>query len=410
LKSQLTTAQSTLSSLQDVNKLLATLTTTAADLAAPVAWNPVTVASSSDLVTATAGPNAVAGSLTLTVGHGAAAHQLSFTTTAALSTKVTDGATKVRLDHLDGTTKTLDTGDGTLQGLVAALNASGTGVKASTVRLDDGTYRLQVTSTTTGAASDFALTNLDGTTLLGGATATAGRDAEITIGSDVVHSPTNTFTDIAGGLTVTLGAKVPDGTLVHLDAQQDAAGMAKTVKGLVDAINGALARIDSLTAYDTSTRTSGPLAGDAGVGAVRNALLNAVYPTDGTSLAAVGIQLDRYGKLTFDEAKFKDAYSADPAAVAARFTSGGVAGFAARVQKVAAGASNSVDGTITAAITGRNSDIKRMQDSIADWDTRLALRQDSLQRQFTALETAMSQMQSQSSWLSSQLAGLSNQS
>jgi flagellar hook-associated protein 2 len=408
IKSQLSTAQTNLKSLQDLNSKLAALVTSAGNLAKATAWNPVSVTSSSDQVTATAGTAAVSGPLTFTVGHTARAHQLSFTTTAALTAAVTTGSTLVRLDRLDGTTVDLDTGDGSLQGLVTALNASGTGVKASTVRLDDGTYRLQVTSTVTGAASDFTLRNIDGSDLLGGTTVTAGRDAEITIGPDTVHSATNTFTDVANGLSITLKSGVADGTVVNLDARQDTAGMAKTVKGIVDAINDALTKIDSLTAYNSTTKTSGPLSGDSAVRAVRTALLTTVYPADGTSLAGVGIQLDRYGKLTFDEAAFTTAYAADPAGVAAKFTSGASTGFAARVQAVAKGASDAVNGTVTTSLNGRSTDIARMQDSISDWDARLTLRQESLQRQFTALETALSQMNSQSSWLSGQLSSLSS--
>jgi flagellar hook-associated protein 2 len=408
IKSQLTTAQSSVKSLQDLNSKLAALATSAGDLAKATAWNPVTVTSSSDQVTATAGSAAISGPLRFTVGHTAAAHKLSFTTTAALTDTVTTGSTHVTIDRLDGTTVDLDTGDGSLQGLVRALNASGTGVKASTVRLDDGTYRLQVTSTATGAASDFALTNLDGSDLLGGATVTTGRDAELTIGADTVHSPTNTFTDIANGLSITLKPGAADGTVVDLAVEQDAAAMTKSVKGIVDAINDALTKIDGLTAYNSTTKTSGPLAGDSAVRTVRNALLTSIYPADGTSLADLGIQLDRYGKLTFDDEAFQEAYAADPAAVAARFTTGTVDGFAARVQTVAKGASDSIDGTVTTSIKGRNSDISRMQDSIDAWDARLALRQETLQRQFTALETALSQMNSQSSWLSGQLNSLSS--
>jgi flagellar hook-associated protein 2 len=408
IKSQLTTAQTNLKSLQDLNSKLAILTTTAGDLAKASAWNPVSVTSSSDLVSATAGSAAVVGPLQVTVGHTARAHRLVFTDTAALTDTITTGSTSVRLDRLDGTTLDLDTGDGSLQGLVRALNATGTGVKASTVRLDDGSYRLQVTSTTTGAASDFTLKNLDGSDLLGGATVTAGRDAELTIGSDTVHSATNTFADVANGLTLTLRSTVADGTVVDLDVQQDAAAMTKQVKAVVDAINDALTKIDGLTAYNSTTKTTGPLAGDSAVRNLRSALLSSVYPTDGSTLAGVGIQLDRYGKLTFDASAFQSAYAADGGAVAAKFVSGTPNGFAARVQAVAKGASDSVEGTVTTSINGRSSEIKEMQDSIADWDTRLTLRQESLQRQFTALETALSQMNSQSSWLSGQLNSLSS--
>ncbi|MFL6025006.1 MAG: flagellar filament capping protein FliD, partial [Marmoricola sp.] len=347
LKTKLSTEQSNVKSLQDLNSAFASLATSAADLAKATAWNPVTVTSSSTLVSATAGTGAIAGPLSFTVGHTALSHRLTFTGSVAMSAVVTSGSNTVTLDHLDGTTQSIDTGDGTLAGLVRGLNASGTGVKASTVKLDDGTYRLQVISTATGAAADFALTNADGSDLLGGATVRAGRDAEITIGTDTVHSATNTFASVANGLTISLGSTVADGTAVDLDVTQDSAAMTKTVKGIIDSINAALTKIDSLTAYNSTTKTSGPLSTDNSVRSLRNSLLDSIYPSNGSSMAGVGIQLDRYGKLVFDADTFTSAYKADPSAVSATFNSGVPKGFAARVQVVAKAASDSVDGSIT---------------------------------------------------------------
>jgi len=43
---------------------------------------------------------------------------------------------------------------------------------------------------------------------------------------------------------------------------------------------------------------------------------------------------------------------------------------------------------------------------MADMDDRLALKETSLRAQFTAMETALAQSQTQSSWLSGQLASL----
>ncbi|RNL78252.1 flagellar filament capping protein FliD [Nocardioides marmorisolisilvae] len=406
LKSKVTTEQSNVKSLQDLNSAFAALATQAATLAKPTSWNPVSATSSSTLVGVTAGPAATTGQLSFTVGNVATAHQLRFTGTAALSSAVTTGSTQVTIDHLDGTTQDIDTGDGTMQGLINAINAGGTGLKASTVKLDDGTYRLQVTSVATGAASDFTLTNTDGSDLLGGASVTAGVDAALTINGDTVHSASNTFTGVANGLSITLDPSVAAGTAVTVKVAQDTTSMTSQVKSLVDAINAALTKMDGLTDYDATTKTSGPLASDGSVRSIANSLLDAVYPTDGTSLAGVGIQLDRYGKLTFDPDAFTAAYNADPAGTAAKFTTT-AGGFADRVQKVAKSASDPISGTITNSINGRNSTIKQLQDSITDWDTRLALRQDTLTKQFTAMETALQQLQSQQNWLTSQLSSLS---
>ena len=122
-------------------------------------------------------------------------------------------------------------------------------------------------------------------------------------------------------------------------------------------------------------------------------------------MADLGLQIDRYGKLVLDEKVLAKAYEADPTRVAAAFGSG-ADGFAARVQQVAKSASEPYTGTVTSAIQGRNDGIKRLNDSVAQWDLRLEMRRSTLTRQFTALETALNQMNSQSSWLASQIDSL----
>ena len=48
--------------------------------------------------------------------------------------------------------------------------------------------------------------------------------------------------------------------------------------------------------------------------------------------------------------------------------------------------------------------ISQYTKSVDDWSTRLATRQAALQRQFTAMETALSHAQSQGSWISGQIS------
>ncbi len=417
LKTRMTSVQSNVTTLQALNTKLAALATTAADLARPTALNPVSATSSSTSVTATAQAGAVPGTLAITVDATAQAHRLTFATTAALTDVVTGASTTVRLTDSAGATQDLDTGDGTLSGLMRALNASGTGVHASTLKLDDGTYRLRVESTATGADSTFTLTAEDGTDLLGGATVRAGTDAAITVGTDTVHSATNTFTGILPGVDVTLSPATPPGTAVELTVATDTTAAKASVKAMVDAVNAVLDDLASATrsnatstssSSSTTTSSTNRLAGDPVLRSVQYALTDAVFPTDGTSMSTVGVQVDRYGRLTFDEAAFDSAVASDPTAVTAAIT--GTTGFAARVQAAATSASDPIDGAITSTITSRKTQISRLQDSIDSWDDRLALRKETLTRQYTALETALSNLQSQSSWLSSQIASLSSSS
>lgn len=412
LKTKLTTQQSTLKSLQALNAKVADLTTQAKALASGTGWGALKATSSSPGVSVTTTSGSTNGSFSFTVNRTAVSHKLTFTSTAQGTDVVVSGGTTVSLTAADGTVKTLETGDGTLDGLVGALNGSGTGVTAAKIKLDDGSYRLVVNAAGSGAASAFTLTNADGTDLLSGATAVQGTDAEILLGSDVIHSSTNTFAGVIPGVDFTVSA-VAKGTTVDITVDKDTAAVKDKVKALVDAVNATLTQIDTLSSYNATSKTAGPLAGDANIRALRNSLLNSIYPSDGSfgsSLADVGIQTDRYGKLVFDEAAFSTAYAADPAGVAGRFTAGTVDGFAQRVSAVGTQASDKFSGTLTAAVTGRTSEIDRISKSIDDWSLRLELHRSSLTQRFTALETALNNMKSQSSWLSGQISSLSRSS
>jgi flagellar hook-associated protein 2 len=67
---------------------------------------------------------------------------------------------------------------------------------------------------------------------------------------------------------------------------------------------------------------------------------------------------------------------------------------------------NSTYGSMTLSLQSRKSEVDDLGDQIDAWDTRLALKQEALQRQFTSLETALGQLKSQGEWLSGQLASL----
>ena len=404
LKSRVASEKSVVSLLQALNTKVAALATRAADLAKPGGLTAITATSSDTKVAVTATGAAGPGGFSVRVDQTAASHRLELADAVGLTTSGTV-PTALRLDRLDGSAPVDVTSDGTLGGLVNAINdpASATGLRATAVKVGTDQYRLVVESATTGAAGDFTLT-ADGSDLLGGATVRAGRDAKVTIGDTVVAtSATNTFADLVPGVSITLAADAPAGTTSQVAMTRDPATASAALKGLVDAVNSALADIDTQTR--TGTGTKGPLAGDSTLLSVRGQLLSSVFAGDGSSLADLGLQTDRYGKLVLDEATFKKAYAADPAAVQARLTAPDT-GFVSRVGEVAKAASDRVDGTLTTAITGRNDAISRLDDGIEAWDLRLELRRTALTRQFTALETALNQMNSQSSWLAGQLSSL----
>jgi flagellar hook-associated protein 2 len=410
LKTRLGAEEREVGSMQTLNAKLAALATRAKGLTEATAWTPLRATSTSDKVTVSATSTASPTTLSVTVNAVALAHQIGYGDKVALTDQVTGASTTVRLDRLDGSTPLDLTTDGTLKGLVDAINApaNATGLRASAVKVGDNAYQLLVESTSTGGSSDFKLSQLDGSALLGVPSERVGRDASISLGNGITAtSSTNTFTDLVPGVSLSLAPDTTTPVTTTIAVSRDTAGATTSIKGFVDALNAVIDEIETLTAYNPSTKASGLLAGNSVARDIRSKLLNAVMPDDGSTLATLGIQMDRSGNVVLDEATFKTAYAADPAAITAAL---GAGGFADRIKTVADGASDKSEGALTAAIASRQSGIKRLTDSIAEWDVRLELREKSLSRQYTALETALNKMNSQSSWLAGQLNGLASSS
>ncbi len=421
LKNRVFSEQTRISSLQTVNSKLAAIASKATDLAKMSSWSPVKATSSNAGVTVTASSSAAPGSLTFTVGATATRAQATFADVASLDSVVSTSPLTIHFDDPTKSDVTVDVGDGKLQTVASALNASGfqaSLVKAGVDSNGNDTYRLSVAGQSTGANSGFTITagsvgllggvqttastqdfadtaaastdpvtsangtyqiststgtyalsvasgssldtiaadinglnsgvtasvvaagasgyrlqlaTADGSSfhvdptgsttgsLLGGAIhSTGGTDASITVNGQTLTSSSNTITGLMPGVDVTLAADAKDSATITVS--HDTQSLADKVKGMVDAVNSALDDISSLTSYDSSTKTAGLLSGDSTLRTVRGQLLDSITTgVNGQSLASVGIQVDKTGKVTFDSAKFTDAYNADPTGTAGKF-------------------------------------------------------------------------------------------
>jgi flagellar hook-associated protein 2 len=188
---------------------------------------------------------------------------------------------------------------------------------------------------------------------------------------------------------------------------------------MITAANGIFSDIKTRTAYDADTKVAQPLSGNSMVRSISDSLLSAAAAgqTGFGSFKGLGVELAKDGTLSFDRAAFLTAYAADPAKVqAAIFTAGTPAavgpppvaataatGLAATMQAAA----SIGDKNITAAVTSGNDLVKDLNDQIDNWDLRLATHKTALQLQYTNLETSLSKLKNQSSWLAGQLSALS---
>lgn len=424
LKTKLTSTQSTASAYRTVNTTFLAITAAADATLAPDLWTTTKATSSSPAnATATASSGALTGTLTFSVTQLATTHAVSNRNTPGTWTSATSayGASSIEVFDNNGVSKgTLAIGGTqTVADAAAAINASSMGLSASVVQISATEVGLQVSSNATGAAAEFSFTGA-GTFSVN----SQAQDATLSIGTSnpyTVFSPTNTFTGVLPGTTIT-ATKADPLTPVTVSVVSDPSSVASKMQALVDAVNATIKTVKDYTS--TASGSTAALKGDWSVSSLAGSLANAVSAAVGTdgSPAQVGFQLNKDGTVAFDKAKFIAALNNTPD-LAKRMVLGTAAsdpdgvpgsgdevaaidGIAAKLRKVAVSASDATTGTLVSLANGQDSMIKDIQSRIADWDLRLAKRKQTITAQFTAMETALSSLKNQSTWLAGQIASL----
>lgn len=412
LKTRMSAAEKAASAYRTVNTTFLAVQSAAEAALKPEAFSATRATSSTPSVSISSAAGAVTGSLTFTVTETAATHSVvsstrwsSATAAANLTTldvRNADGSTSKGTIALDGTE--------TLAEAAKKISGSELGLTASVVQVKPGEYALQVTAIKSGAEAGF---RLDGAETF--KATSAGRDAQLRIGTTAdaydVYSSTNTFDGVLPGATLTVTKKETDPVTVTVASNPE--GVAGSVQKLVDAVNSALTQVKSYTSNTPGSTAA--LKGDFSVTRLAGELLNAVSYAVGDDGSAfrLGLELSRDGKVTFDKEKFLAALDEDPA-VAQRMIGGtpadgstaAVPGIAERLLGVAQAASDSATGSLVKLAEGKDSVVKDIKDRIEAWDLRLAKRKEMLTRQFSAMETALSSLKNQSSWLAGQINSL----
>jgi flagellar hook-associated protein 2 len=287
---------------------------------------------------ATAKPQAAAGTYSLFVQQIATAGQVSYnnlTNAAApggkLTVKLSDESgtgtgTPVTFD-VDLSAANADTdkdGKVSVRELAAAINrATGNSGQVSAGVVTIGTdTRLVLTSKNTGVANTISLD----TSAVGDSTLQAGlgartivtqaQDAIVLLGGKTgtpIRQSSNTFTNIDGvSLTVTRAQAATENPIT-LTVASDPSGTLKNVQAFLDAYNKLKTTIDGLLAPGGEDgSTAGGFAHDAGVQALRSRLQSILRPGNGSSLASFGIVAARNGTLTVDADRLNRQLTSDP--------------------------------------------------------------------------------------------------
>jgi flagellar hook-associated protein 2 len=311
----------------------------------------------------------------------------------------------------------------TLQGLADRINGTADiPVTATVVRAAPNSWQLVLTGRATGAANGFTVTNSLSGAAAGGAitfgdsdgngisgdtaadNAVTASDARALINNVSVTSDTNTVSDAILGVTLQLLKKDPTSTAT-ITVGDDLEGAKEQIRKLVAAFND-LVKFTEDQNLAASKGDGSSIARDPLLRGLRGELrdtLTSDYLVGGaySSLALVGLEFDRTGRLSFKESAFNAAVQNGRADVTALFAADGVdQGVFRRLKDVVATYSNA-DGLLKDMNDRLDDQTKAISTRIADLEDRLAIRRQVLQQEFVAADMMMTQLNSQVNALSS---------
>ena len=393
--------------------------------------------SDTTVLTATAAPNAAAGSYTVNVTALAKATQWQ---SGVMSGGPRDdanedlglsGTIRVASGPKAGETFAVSATD-SLTDIAATINANKAdlGFSASVVQVNPGDYRLVIKGET-GTTNDFALENDGADTLADalGLTAVGGAvknstaaNGSLTVNGVTVTTASNSVTDAIGGTTLTL---LKEGATTTVTVGNDTQKIVDAVRKFVDQYNAVVDFIATQTRYDTKTKDAGTLFGEDRVLSIRDSLSTkmmdpvAGVPDAHNSLVMVGVTTEAYqsgqkvsGKLVFNAEKFAKALEADPASVKKLLTGsdGTTKGIAIRATEWLDNYTRS-GGILPGLTETLEKSAASIKERITNFETQiLPMRENRLRAQFTALEKAMATYQNQGTWLSGQIKSLASSS
>ena len=311
---------------------------------------------------------------------------------------VADGGVTITVG---GVQKTISwTSADSLSAIAQRINDNTSGIDAGVMNTGSG-YQLVITASTSGVANKATYADIGGGTLelgLQGAEKVEAKDLAMTLDGVAITRPTNVVSDVLPGMTFTAKAMhvvgEPD-TTIGVTSDTDA--MKTKVKGLLDAYNAAAKLIDGQLRYNGASKGQDTLFGDATTRRLQSALTSVSTSSYGDkTLRDLGITRSNTGELTLDESKLAAALDANPDAVGALFATGGMATAIAGLcdEYTRAG-----DGILAGKVKSIEARQKVYADQIAKIERNAELLGARLQRQFTALEEAMTMLQGQANYL-----------
>jgi flagellar hook-associated protein 2 len=413
LQTKMSSVNSQISAIGKLKSALSTFQDAMAKLTKESSFKVHTASSSEEeVLTASASESAARGNYSVTVNRIAEYHRMAAGTTFADTGTTTIGTGGDTMTiTVGGDAFNVAIGGKTLSEIREAINdaSDNTGVTASIIH-DDAGYRLLLAADDTGSESfittsfsgsdPFALASLNTDRNSSGTFTAADLDAVLQLeGQFQITSSSNTVTDPIQGVSLEL--KSAGTVTVKVDRDEDA--IEANAKSFAEAASTLFSTLDGLAAKDLKgygsllrgieNQVRGMLATEANVGGSY------------TLVSEVGLQTQRDGSIELDSDIFADALQADFAGVAALFTDS-TNGIAVRLDAIMDEYLQS-GGILASQMDNLNNQLSGMKDRESRLEARLELIQNRYIKQFSALDTLLSSLQTTSSFLTAQLASTS---
>ncbi len=402
--------------LQSIQSNLAQLTLDAQELGSPLLFSSSQAVSSSEptRIAASTTAGAAVGGYEVEVTQLANSGQRTFTfkSPAAAETVTIDGK---EIEIAAGTTA---------EELIRQINSDST---ATVYAAALGSETVVLSTRETGATGEgfIAVTDPGGLLVEQAGTAKEGKNAEYAIDGVPGSSTSNKLTTAIPGVTLELKALTTATGPVTVEVQPpgiDPTKIVEQARAFVTLYNSTIAGIQKqlTTKPPASPQSSeelqtGTLFGDFDLESLLDSMRQAIYEpgvglqTAMSSLADIGIdtgaptgsatpsQSAIEGQLTLNTAELESAIQANPTGVEEMLVS-----WSKSFQDVL-NVEAAPGGTLDSRIEGDTTQVTELGSRITTMNELLAVRQKTLQAEFLAMETVVSQNQSQSAWLSAQL-------
>lgn len=346
---------------------------------------------------------------------------------SGLPTQLTVNGQNIDTTDLDLSGKTVGEALGIIANEINGLEDGG--VQASVIQTSNGQRALVLTAKEYGEANKITF---DTNASWGFAEKQAAKDAHLVVNGLDVYSSTNNVKDAIPGVTLTLS----NTGATTVKVEQDVDGIAAKVETFVKAYNDIINTIKENTPKSTENEDGSlslTLQGDPMLRSLRTQLGDMankiVGDTTGFKLFSdIGLEIDKgvtsaslmTGNITFDKAKFKEKMIENPVLVEKMFksvaiikddgTTEGMNGIATIFKENLKEWTDSVNGIITSKIKGYDSEISFLNEQIQGMSDRLDMKEAALKKKYVNLEVVMSSLNNQKSWITNQLAALTNSS